>query len=188
MYPRLRRLYQWMLARLYAEFAPIYDTVATLVSRGHWFLWGDRIIPLLNAPILELGCGTGHLQQSLAQRGITAIGIDRSLRMLSQAARRATTLVCADSTALPWAAGTFASVVAVFPAPYIMAPTTLHEVARVLQPDGQLVILLAAGRLDLTTHPLTIQLREYGWQVALPSITAQHTRLCVVVARPPHAT
>lgn len=184
----LRRLYQWMLARLYAEFAPLYDTVATLVSRGHWFLWGDSIISLLNAPILELGCGTGHLQQSLAQRGITAIGIDYSLRMLRQATRRATTLVCADSTALPWAADTFASVVAVFPAPYIMAPATLHEVARVLQPSGQLVILLAAGRLDLERHPLTILLDESGWQVSFPSITKQHTHLCVLVARPPHAT
>jgi ubiquinone/menaquinone biosynthesis C-methylase UbiE len=186
MYPSMRRIYQWLLARLYAEFAPIYDMVATLVSRGHWFLWGERIIPLLDAPILELGCGTGHLQQALAQRGIAAIGVDRSLRMLHQATRRATTLVCADSGALPWAAGTFASVVAVFPAPYIMAPSTLHEVARVLQPGGQLVILLAAGRLDLATHPLTILLNHDGWQVSLPSMTAQHTRLCVLVARPPH--
>lgn len=182
----MRRIYQWLLARLYAEFAPIYDMVATLVSRGHWFLWGERIIPLLDAPILELGCGTGHLQQALAQRGIAAIGIDRSLRMLHQATRRATTLVCADSGALPWAAGTFACVVAVFPAPYIMAPTTLHEVARVLQPGGQLVILLAAGRINLATHPLTVLLNHTGWQVTLPSITAQHTRLCVLVARPPH--
>ncbi|MFM7678817.1 MAG: hypothetical protein ACKO83_08205, partial [Roseiflexaceae bacterium] len=90
--------------------------------------------------------------------------------------------------ALPWGAGAFACVVAVFPAPYIMAPSTLHEVARVLQPGGQLVILLAAGRLNLDTHPLTTQLREHGWHVTLPSITAQHTRLCVLVARPPHAT
>lgn len=183
----VRRLWQWLLARLYAEFAPIYDTVATLVSRGHWFLWGEAIIPLLHAPILELGCGTGHLQLALAQRGLAAIGVDRSLRMLTQAATRAHTLVCADSTALPWPAQTFACVVAVFPAPYIADPHTLTEVARVLRHDGQLVILLAAGALDITHHPLYQQLIGAGWHVTLPTLSAQHTRLHVIVARH-HAT
>lgn len=187
MYGAMRRFYQWMLARLYVEFAPIYDTVATLVSRGHWFLWGEAVIPLLKAPILELGCGTGHLQAAFARHGLAAIGIDRSPRMLSQAAQRATTLICADSTALPWVAGRFARVVAVFPAPYIVAPATLHEIARVLQHDGQLVILLAAGQLDLAQHPLTTQLVALGWQVQLPDIVYQRTRLCVIVAQP-HAS
>ena len=180
----VRRLFQWMLARLYAEFAPLYDIVATLVSRGHWYLWGERIIPLLMPPILELGCGTGHLQHTLAQCGLTAIGIDRSWRMLSRARHRATTLVCADSRAIPCGAATFASVVAIFPAPYIMDTATLAAVAHVLQPGGQLVILLAAGPLNMAQHPLTQQLVALGWQVQIPDIVYQRTRLCVLVARP----
>ena len=183
----VRRLFQWMLARLYAEFAPLYDLVATLVSRGHWFLWGERIIPLLTPPILELGCGTGHLQQTLSHHDLTAIGLDRSWRMLSHARQRATSLVCADSRNIPFGDATFASVVAVFPAPYIMEAATLDAVARILRPGGQLVILLAAGRLDITTHPLTQQLNARGWQVETPAIAHHTTRLCVIVARP-HAT
>lgn len=182
------QLYRWLLERLYYQFAPLYDTVATLISRGHWFVWGEALIPFCTTPVLELGCGTGHLQASLARNSIWSIGLDRSPAMLAQAQRRTARLMRADSRAIPCADQSFQSVVAAFPAPYIADPATLSEVARVLRPDGHLVILLAAGRMKLAHHPLWHQLTEHGWQLEAPAITAHTTPLQIIVARPPHVT
>jgi ubiquinone/menaquinone biosynthesis C-methylase UbiE len=182
-------LYRWLLERLYHQFAPLYDTVATLISRGHWFVWGEQLIPFCTGPVLELGCGTGHLQASLARHDIWSIGLDRSPAMLAQARRRASRLLRADSRAIPCADQSFACVVAVFPAPYIADPATLNEVARVLRPDGQLLILLAAGRMQLTSHPLWHQLQQSDWHLETPTVTARNTPLQIIVARvPDHAT
>ena len=74
----------------------------------------------------------------------------------------------------------------VFPAPYIADPATLDEVARVLRPDGLLLILLAAGRMQLTAHPLWQQLAQRGWQLEAPALTANGTPLNLIVARAPH--
>ncbi len=158
------------------------------VSRGHWFLWGEAIIPLLTAPILELGCGTGHLQASLARHGLSAIGLDRSPAMLRQARRRSDTLILADSQAIPVRNGTIQTVVAIFPAPYIIAPATRAQIAEVLQPGGRLVVLLAAGKYDLTRHPLWQSYADAGWQVSKPDFMVNQTPLQLMIATPPHAT
>ncbi len=158
------------------------------VSRGHWFLWGEAVIPLLTAPVLELGCGTGHLQASLARHGLSAIGLDRSPAMLRQARRRSDTLILADSQAIPVRNGTIQTVVAIFPAPYIIAPATRAQIAEVLQPGGRLVVLLAAGKYDLTRHPLWQSYADAGWQVSKPDFMVNQTPLQLMIATPPHAT
>jgi ubiquinone/menaquinone biosynthesis C-methylase UbiE len=184
----LRRLYAWALVRLYYEFAPIYDFVAMRISRGHWFLWGEAVIPFLTAPILELGCGTGHLQASLAHHGLSAIGLDRSPAMLRQARRRSATLILADSQAIPLRPASMQTVVAIFPAPYIIAPDTRRQIAQVLQPGGRLVVLLAAGTYDITRHPLWQSYAADGWQVSAPALIINKTPLQLMIATPPHAT
>ncbi len=158
------------------------------VSRGHWFLWGEAVIPLLTAPILELGCGTGHLQASLARHGLSAIGLDRSPAMLRQARRRSDNLILADSQAIPVRNGTIQTVVAIFPAPYIIAPATRAQIAEVLQPGGRLVVLLAAGKYDLTRHPLWQSYADAGWQVSKPDFMVNQTPLQLMIATPPHVT
>lgn len=158
------------------------------VSRGHWFLWGEAVIPFLTAPILELGCGTGHLQASLARHGLPAIGLDRSPAMLRQARRRSDTLILADSQAIPVRNGTIQTVVAIFPAPYIIAPATRTQIAEVLQPGGRLVVLLAAGKYDLTRHPLWQTYADAGWHVSKPDFMVNQTPLQLMIAIPPHAT
>lgn len=184
----LRQLYAWGLVRLYYEFAPIYDFVAMRISRGHWFLWGEAVVPFLAAPILELGCGTGHLQASLARHGLIAYGLDRSPAMLRRARRRSTSLIQADSQAIPLRNGTLQTVVAVFPAPYIIAPATRTQIARVLQPGGRLVVLLTAGNSDLKQHPLWQSYADAGWQVSAPTLVVNNTPLQLMIATPPHAS
>lgn len=40
-------------------------------------------------PVLELGCGTGRISLAIAREGIKVVGLDRELKMLEQAQRKA---------------------------------------------------------------------------------------------------
>lgn len=142
---------------LYHSFAWAYDWVAATVSLGHWNEWVRASAGLLRAPavgttlpVLELGCGTGHLQEYLAVQGIASCALEESPQMIALARRRlaqaghAPRLARGMAQRLPYPSAAFPLVVATFPAPYIFEAQTLAEVQRVLAPGGELVILLAA--------------------------------------------
>ena len=145
-----QRVIRWGFERFYREFAWTYDPVAALVSGGNWRRWALSVLPELRGHILELGCGPGHLQRALAERGASAVGLDRSAQMIGHSAAQLLTLTArpaltrADIRALPLANAAFDTVVATFPTEQIAAPETLSEVRRVLRPGGRFVVLLAA--------------------------------------------
>ena len=146
--PMLRRawagLVQVGFRLLYTRFAWAYDAIAWLVSRGEWPLWGRAAIPHLGVGrVLELGSGPGYLLSALADQARLAVGLDLSPDMLRMAQRRRgdAALVLGRSQALPFYDDAFATVVSVFPAPYIVAPDTVDEVGRVLASDGRLVVI-----------------------------------------------
>ena len=178
----MQRLFAWGLDRLYNECAFVYDPVATWISRGRWFVWGSSSMPWMQAPVLELGCGTGHLQAQLRQHNITSVGLDASANMLKQARRRAPQLVRAHSQQLPFVSQHFATVAAVFPAPYIMDADTLSEIERVMLPGGQLVIVFAAGaKFQMSEHPLWHALVARQWQLMSPQLTVANAPVHVIV-------
>ena len=137
---------------LYNEFAWTYDLVAWVVSLGQWKSWGRTAIPHLRGKwVLELAHGPGHLLVAMAQRGLSPVGLDLSPAMGRQARRRlrrrqdlTVPLVRARAQALPFRDGCFDSAVATFPAEFILAQATLREAARVLRPDGRLVVVAGA--------------------------------------------
>lgn len=146
----------WRLVRLgfrllYNEMAFTYDLVSKVVSLGAWRCWQRTSLkylpPSANGPILELAHGTGDLQLDLHAAGYRPVGYDLSPYMGRIARRKlqknGLTPLLAQGTArkLPFANGTFAAVVSTFPTDFIAVPDTLHEVCRVLQPDGRLVIV-----------------------------------------------
>lgn len=64
--------------------AELYDNKHSFV-----FKYGEDLLSLLNAQkgerILDLGCGTGHLTNLIAQTGAEVIGIDNSEEMIAKA-------------------------------------------------------------------------------------------------------
>jgi ubiquinone/menaquinone biosynthesis C-methylase UbiE len=166
---------RWGFQRLYREFAWAYDSIAWLVSRGYWRRWAlsalAELPPTPAGAIVELGCGTGHLQLALALAGRPRLGLDASPQMIgiSQArlarAGHAPRLARALAQALPIGDGAAATIVATFPTEYILHPQTLAGIRRALAPNGYLLIVdgaqfnnsgLYEGLVDLA-YRLTLQ-------------------------------
>ena len=141
------RLYLWATRRLYNEFAWAYDSVSWLVSLGQWSRWRSATMEHITGQrVLETGCGTGVLLCEMSDSGLQVTGLDPSPAMRRIARRRLARrgirvpLVTGIAQALPFAAGAFDTVVATYPAEYILSPDTFAEAARVLALRGRLVI------------------------------------------------
>ena len=93
--------------------------------------------------VLDLGCGTGLLSNTLFGKGFEVLGADislESLRLLQQRESRIKTIQ-ADATQLPFADGSFHTVASLgawrhFPDPR----KVIAEVARILKDDGLLIV------------------------------------------------
>jgi ubiquinone/menaquinone biosynthesis C-methylase UbiE len=111
------------------------------------------------AQVLELGCGAGLLTSELARRGYQVHAVDASEGMVQLTTWRLNregldghveTRV-ADAHELPFAAGEFSLVIAVGLLPWLHRPSSaLREIARVLGPDGRLIVT-ADNRARLNT-------------------------------------
>lgn len=165
---------------LYNECASFYDLVAWLVSWGEWYTWGRVALNhIVGTRVLELAHGTGHLLVAMEHRGLHPVGLDLSAKMGHIARRRVrlahatTPLVRARAEALPFRSGCFESVVATFPTEFISGPSTLREVARILQsadtlhPAPRLVVVAWARPTGRQPH-----WRALSW---LYQITGQGT-------------
>lgn len=144
----LVRLYLWLCERLYHELAWGYDLVSWAVSLGQWRQWQNGVWREVRGHVvMDLGCGTGAMIVAGVRRGLAMTGVDHSAAMLAVAQRRLTgeelesPLLRGDGRKLPLRDGAFDTVMATFPAGYILDGETLAEVRRVLAPGGRLVIL-----------------------------------------------
>jgi SAM-dependent methyltransferase len=133
----------------------------------------EEVLTLLRAwsvSALELGCGIGRF---LAGTG--AIGLDISPGMLAEARRRlpAARLVQGSGRELPFAAASLDAILAVDTFPYIvqagLAEAHLAEAARVLRPEGELLVFNYA----------------YRSEAALPALAARHGFLVRVAGTHP---
>jgi SAM-dependent methyltransferase len=146
--------------------ATFYDRYADLEA-SHWWFVGRRAIvaraverlPLRDdAPILEVGCGTGGMLQLLRRFGRT-VGLDISLSALGAARDRGASCVTrGDSCRLPFATGSFAAVCAFDMLEHVEDDgLALRELHRVCRPGGRLIVSVPAfpflwGRQDVVSH------------------------------------
>ncbi|MCR4406023.1 MAG: methyltransferase domain-containing protein [Anaerolineae bacterium] len=144
-------LVRWGFHLLYNQFAWTYDVVSWLVSLGNWRRWQRAAIPYLPGErVLDLAFGTGNLLIDLAGAGYRPYGLDLSPYMVRIARRKLrrrgldVPLCRGWAQALPFTDGAFDAVVSTFPAEFILQPSTLREVARVLRPGGRAVVVAEA--------------------------------------------
>jgi uncharacterized protein YceH (UPF0502 family) len=116
-----------------------------------WLL--DRVLAHAEGrPVVEVGCGPGHVTAYLADGGADATGIDLSPEMVGAARRRfpGATFEVGDLRRLsrPPASSGWAAVLAWYSLIHLAAselPGALAALARPLDPDGWLVVALHAG-------------------------------------------
>jgi ubiquinone/menaquinone biosynthesis C-methylase UbiE len=144
----IARSYFWLAERLYYELAWFYDSASWMVSLGHWDAWRKWALEAPVGPrVLEVGFGTGELLLEMKRRQLQVVGVDYSPAMQRQARRKLqrrglmSPLVRGASQALPFASGSFDTIVATFPAAYIFDPRTWQEAARLLPSGGRFVVV-----------------------------------------------
>jgi len=167
------RLAFWVL---YHPLAWSYDWVSKIVSVGHWREWQRAGLSRVRGQrVLELAFGTGDGLSDLHAAQHQVVGLDLSpsmVRITQRKLRRrglSIPLVRGRTQQLPFANACFDSVVATFPAEFIVERPTLGEIARILQPGGQAVIVAMAELV-----PDTLWER---FLVGLYRLTGQHDPL-----------
>lgn len=131
------------------------------------------------APVLDLGCGPGHVGAFVARFGPRAIGVDLSPASVARGASLfpAGTFIAADIRRLPLRVGSVRGVLAFYSmiyGPEDGVAAALAECARVLEPGGSLLVTVHGGEGrqpfdDFRGIPirLTIVLRDPDRMVAL---------------------
>lgn len=111
--------------------------MAPSTSRGYARGGSDvRLAALARGRVLDLGCGDGEL---LDRIGAGAVGLD----LVAGAARHA--IVRGDARALPFADGSFDTVVCHLAFMFFADARVVVELARVLAPDGRFLAVLGGG-------------------------------------------
>jgi len=146
-----RLVMRFVFRLLYNEFAWVYDGVSAFVSMGQWRAWQRTTLNYLRGRrVLEIAHGTGNLLLDLSALGFQPVGLDLSPAMGRRAQRRLTAhglavpLLRARGQALPFADASFPSLLATFPAEFIVQPAAIAEFYRVLRPGGVFVCVPAA--------------------------------------------
>jgi ubiquinone/menaquinone biosynthesis C-methylase UbiE len=175
----------------------------------------DRFALLVgDGPVVELGCGPGHVAGYLASRGANVSGLDLSPAMVEQAHRLfpALTFQVGDMLALPFEDKSLAGVVSFYSIVHFDEPQTqraFHEMARVLRPTGLAAIAFHVGRdvihrdewfgeevsVDFSSHDpdvVRVQLEQAGLTIVelterdpYPPAVEFQSRRCYIVARRP---
>lgn len=117
------------------------------LGNTYLYRWASRVIEEIAAGrilrILDAGCGDAMLWRHINRRH-QYVGADFSTRPLSRACRyHPAAYVRGDLNRLPFVSGAFDLVLSMQALQYLEQPElAVHEMARVLRPDGQLVATL----------------------------------------------
>lgn len=164
----------------YARWAPVYDLLfATLLRPGRRAV--AAIASRADGRVLDVGVGTG-LELPMFQPETRVVGVDLSEHMLRRAASRVTCerltqvagLARMDATKLAFADATFACVVAPYMLTVVPDPeATLDELARVVRPGGEIVLVNHVSSQDTALSALESWLGGYlsstlGWRPQFP--------------------
>jgi SAM-dependent methyltransferase len=100
-------------------------------------------------PIVEIGCGPGHIGVFVRERGRRVVGLDLSHEMAKLASRRLDGAVTADMRALPLRTAAVGGILAFYSVIHLRRPelaSVLQEFHRVLRPAGRLLLTAHEGQ------------------------------------------
>ncbi len=207
----VRGLIRLFFRLLYNELAGTYDLVSRTVSLGQWRHWQRAgVARLRGRQVLEVAHGTGDMLVDLSALGFQPVGLDLSLNMgrIAQAKLRrhglhwSVPLVRGLAQALPFIDRSFPSILATFPAEFIIEPETLGEFRRVLRPGGVVVFVPVAQITGLSLPerffewlfrvtgqastdwflPVIDRYARAGFKAHVERVTLPHSVVTVVVA------
>jgi len=155
------------VTRLFDRVSKVYDTqlLQTLVYRPAQDLALDRLREHGAKRILDVGCGTGIFTTRMhGVLGAEVVGCDLSEQMLAQARERSSVVewTRGDVTQLPIASGSVDAVVCTEAFHWFDQPAALAEFARVVRPDGILLIAMINPRTVIGSRLLGEQARVLG--------------------------
>ncbi len=151
---------QWLVTLLYDLTARQYDGIKQFDAEMEAVFLGRPIVGALRhipAPlVLDIGTGTGRLPLALLEQPVfqgRVVGVDASRRMIEIAAQKGApygdrlTLIWREGDRLPFTDGAFDCVTCLEMLEFTRSPERqIAEAARVLRPDGLLVITRRRGR------------------------------------------
>jgi SAM-dependent methyltransferase len=148
------------------------------------------------APVLEVGCGPGHVGRFVAARGPRVIGLDISERSVEIARRLSPRLafVVGDMRALPVPDGAAGALLAFYALIYFDPTTTaaiLREFRRVLRPGSPLLLAVHAGEgsqrfTEFRGKPIDITLHYFRPDALADLVAGAGFAAPAIETRPPH--
>jgi len=139
---------QPLARRIFEGLSPSYDRVlevATLLQDRYWKRWLlEKASIREGEKILDVGCGTGVLEERLAAGNGRVIGLDLTEEMIRAAQGKRIpsidSLCLGDAENLPFSDGSFDLLLSCYVVKYCSASVLATEAARVLRPGGRLVL------------------------------------------------
>ncbi len=131
---------------MFDRISPVYDAMNRVMTAGLDRRWRRLAAAAVVRPgdrVLDACCGTGDLALEAKRLGGDVTGLDFSGAMLERARRKSNEVewVQGDMTALPFDDGSFDVVTVGFGIRHVDLEAALHELRRVLRPQGRLAIL-----------------------------------------------
>ena len=129
---------------LSASYERVLD-VATVVQDRRWKKWAAKQIDAHpRGLLLDVGCGTLLLEERLKPSTGNVVGLDLTEEMLRGGQKKrlsnVSMLIQGDAESLPFADGTFDTVVTCYVAKYVDLGRFVSELARIAKPGGRVIL------------------------------------------------
>lgn len=139
---------QAMAIKIFSGLSGAYDAIlaiATLMQDKYWKTWILRRASIgRGTRVLDLGCGTGVLEEMIAGSGASLVGLDLTEGMIRLAQKKAELsglpLTLGDAEHLPFRDSTFDMVISCYVVKYCESKILTSEMSRVLRPGGRLLL------------------------------------------------
>jgi ubiquinone/menaquinone biosynthesis C-methylase UbiE len=178
---------------IYRQHAAEYDRLVNAEDCDHQLTPAiEKIVPLRNATIMEVGAGTGRVSRLMAAHNVHLVAVDQAAAMLKVAQQHLDSyhdslLAQADGRHLPVKSGWADLAIAgwVFGHLRFWLPDNwqdsigqaLDEMRRALKPDGAMIIIETLGSGSTEPAPPSAQLAEYyQWLETTQGFTRESLR------------